>query len=140
MTPEHANQTGTAEPEFWQSVDRWMDSPKFRDDMQNEFPDDAAEWIDPVSRRQFLTLMGASVALAGAIGCNPSLKPASQRKVLPYVVQPTEILPNVPLFFATAMPQASLSRATKAGRSSARGIRITRAASAASNSRRSRPR
>jgi len=106
MPPERASQSGTAEPEFWQSVDQWMDTPQFREQMQNEFPDDAAEWIDPVSRRQFLTLMGASVALAGAIGCNPSLKPASQRKVLPYTVQPTEITPNVPLFFATAMPQA----------------------------------
>ena len=28
--------------------------------MQDEFPEDAAEWLDPVSRRQFLTLMGAS--------------------------------------------------------------------------------
>ena len=106
MPPEHASATGSAEPEFWQSVDQWMDTPQFRDMLQNEFPEDAAEWVDPVSRRQFLTLMGASVALAGAVGCNPSLKPASQRDVVPYVVQPDQIIPNVPLFFATAMPQA----------------------------------
>ncbi len=106
MPTEHASTTGTAEPEFWQSVDQWMDTPQFREMVQNEFPDDAAEWVDPISRRQFLTLMGASVALAGAVGCNPSLKPASQRKVVPYVVQPDQIVPGVPLFFATAMPQA----------------------------------
>ena len=107
MPTEHASTTGTAEPEFWQSVDQWMDTPQFREMLQNEFPDDAAEWVDPVSRRQFLTLMGASVALAGAAGCNPSFKPASQRKIVPYVVQPDQILPGVPLFFATAMPQAN---------------------------------
>ena len=93
-------------PEFWQSVDQWMDSAKFRELMQNEFPEDADEWIDPISRRQVLQLMGASVALAGAVGCNPSLRPASQQKVVPYVVQPDQILPGVPLFFATAIPQA----------------------------------
>ena len=106
MPPEHASTTAVAEPEFWQSVDQWMDTPQFREMVQNEFPEDAAEWVDPVSRRQFLTLMGASVALAGAAGCNPSLKPASQRKAIPYVHQPDQILPGVPLFFATAMPQA----------------------------------
>ena len=107
MAPEHASSTATAEPEFWQSVDQWMDTPQFREMVQNEFPEDAAEWVDPVSRRQFLTLMGASVALAGAVGCNPSFKPASQRKVVPYVVQPDQITPGVPLFFSTAMPQAN---------------------------------
>ena len=66
MPPEHASTTAVAEPEFWQSVDQWMDTPQFREMVQNEFPEDAAEWVDPVSRRQFLTLMGASVALAGA--------------------------------------------------------------------------
>ena len=106
MAPEHASTTVAAEPEFWQSVDQWMDTPQFREMVQNEFPEDAAEWVDPVSRRQFLTLMGASVALAGAVGCNPSFKPASQRKAIPYVHQPDQILPGVPLFFATAMPQA----------------------------------
>jgi molybdopterin-containing oxidoreductase family iron-sulfur binding subunit len=69
--------------------------------MENEFPEDAAEWTDPVSRRRFLGLMGASIALAGA-GCN--LRPAPERKILPYTTQPDEITPGVPLFFASAAP------------------------------------
>jgi len=93
------------DPEYFQSVDAWMNTTEFSDLMKNEFPDDAAEWLDPVSRRQFLTVMGASVALAGAIGCNPSLKPASAKKVVPYVRQPDQMLPGVPLFFATAFAQ-----------------------------------
>ena len=92
---------------YWQTVDEWMDSAQFTTLMQNEFPEDAAEWLDPVSRRQFLSVMGASVALAGAVGCNPSLKPAPARKVVPYVKQPDQLLPGVPLFFATAYPQQS---------------------------------
>ena len=95
----------TAEPEYWQSIDQWMGSPKFETMIQDEFPEDASEWLDPVSRRRFLTMAGASVALAGAVGCNPSFKPASQKKIVPYVNQPDQIIPGVPLFFATAMPQ-----------------------------------
>ena len=54
-----------------------------------------------MNRRQFLTLMGASLALAGLSGC--SVRPAPSRTVVPYVRQPEEIVPGRPLFFATAM-------------------------------------
>jgi molybdopterin-containing oxidoreductase family iron-sulfur binding subunit len=94
----------TTAPDQWQSIDQWMDTPAFRRMVQDEFPEDAATWLDPVSRRTALGLMGASVALA--TGCNPSLKPASARKVVPYVKQPAGLLPGIPLFFATAMAQA----------------------------------
>ena len=103
--PPELDSAGRPEPEMWQSVEEWMDSDRFRDLMRDEFPEDAAEWLDPISRRKFLTLMGASAALAGA-GCNPSVRPASPRTVVPYVQQPEQVVAGVPLFFATAMPQA----------------------------------
>jgi MoCo/4Fe-4S cofactor protein with predicted Tat translocation signal len=84
------------------NLNGFLDSPEFQAALQNEFPEDAAEWADPVSRRRFLGLMGASIALAGATGCN--LRPAPERKILPYTTQPDEITPGVPLFFATAAP------------------------------------
>jgi len=68
----------------------------------DEFPEGASEFTDEVSRRRFLSVMGASLALAGATGCN--LRPASQRKIVPYTTQPDEITLGVPLFFATAAP------------------------------------
>jgi MoCo/4Fe-4S cofactor protein with predicted Tat translocation signal len=104
--PPELDSTGRSDPEMWQSIEQWMDSDRFREMMRDEFPEDAAEWLDPISRRKFMTLMGASFALAGAAGCNPSVRPASPRRVVPYVRQPEQVLPNVPLFFATAMPQA----------------------------------
>ncbi|MCS7271302.1 MAG: hypothetical protein NZ703_09470, partial [Gemmataceae bacterium] len=67
---------------------------------RDEFPAGAMEWTDEVSRRHFLTVMGASLALAGATGCN--IRPAPARKIVPYTIQPAEITPGVPLFFATA--------------------------------------
>ena len=90
-------------PEMFTSLDEWMDTDAFRTMMEREFPDDARDWTDPVSRRQFLALSGATVALAGAVGCNPSLKPASPRQLVPYVEQPAEIVPGIPLHFATAI-------------------------------------
>ena len=55
----------------------------------------------PLSRRQFLTLMGASLALAGLSGC--SVQPAPSGELVPYVHPPEEVVPGKPLFFATAM-------------------------------------
>jgi molybdopterin-containing oxidoreductase family iron-sulfur binding subunit len=54
---------------------------------------------DPVSRRQFFQLMGASLALAGLGACTN--RPAET--IVPYVRPPEELVPGKPLFFATAM-------------------------------------
>ena len=37
--------------------------------LHREFPKGASEWLDSVSRRGFLKLMGASMALAGMTAC-----------------------------------------------------------------------
>lgn len=95
----------TAKPDTMASIEAWTNSPQFRDMMRDEFPEDAGEWLDPVSRRAFLSLSAAGIALAAGTGCNPSFKAASQRKVVPYVKQPEGVRPGIPLFFATAMPQ-----------------------------------
>ena len=69
--------------------------------MQREFPEQAVVWPDSLSRRQFLTLMGASLALAGVSGC--AVRPAPPGELVPYVQPPEETVPGRPLFFATAM-------------------------------------
>jgi Fe-S-cluster-containing dehydrogenase component len=55
------------------------------------------------NRRQFMSLVGASVAMAGAAGCNMR-QPNEQ--IIPYVRKPGPIEPGKPLFYATAMPLA----------------------------------
>jgi molybdopterin-containing oxidoreductase family iron-sulfur binding subunit len=66
--------------------------------MHREFPKGASEWVDAVSRRGFLKLMGASLAMAGMTACTKQpLEP-----IVPYVRQPEEVIPGRPLFFATA--------------------------------------
>jgi len=54
----------TTGPEFWRSLEELAGSAEFREMMRREFPKGASEWLDTVSRRGFLKLMGASLAMA----------------------------------------------------------------------------
>ncbi len=54
---------------------------------------------DELTRRTFLKALGASLALAGLDGC--TRLPAE--KILPYVNQPPELTPGIPLHYATSM-------------------------------------
>ncbi|HEX5445637.1 MAG TPA: TAT-variant-translocated molybdopterin oxidoreductase, partial [Pirellulales bacterium] len=86
---------------FWRSLEELGETEAFQDLMRREFPDQASVWPNAVSRREFLTLMSASLALAGISGC--SVKPAPSTDLVPYVKPPEEVVPGRPLFFATAM-------------------------------------
>src|SRR3712207_4294683 len=66
--------------------------------LHRAFPDGVTEWSDPVTRRQFLTLMGASLALAGGAGCSP----APPEPIAPSVHPPEKTEPGRPLNGATA--------------------------------------
>ena len=60
--------------------------------------------LGDVNRREFLSLMAASLALAGVEGCTPAA--TLPEKIVPYVQAPEDVLPGRPLHFATAMPFA----------------------------------
>ena len=51
--------------EYWRSLEALAETPEFKEFLHREFPQNASEWLDPVGRRGFLKLMGASLALAG---------------------------------------------------------------------------
>src|SRR5580704_15316969 len=88
-----------AGPEYWRSLEELAGSPAFQEALHREFPKDASEWVDSVSRRGFLKVMGASMALAGMTGCvRLPLEP-----IVPYVRQPEDVIPGRPQFYATAM-------------------------------------
>ena len=89
-------------PRFWRTLEEHADQEAFGELLEREFPRGASEWIDPVSRRSFMKLAGASMALAGLAGCTK--QPLEQ--ILPYVRQPAELVPGKPIYFATAMPLA----------------------------------
>ncbi|OGC95759.1 MAG: hypothetical protein A2W25_09010 [candidate division Zixibacteria bacterium RBG_16_53_22] len=88
--------------EYWKSLDHPAETPEFQEFLHREFPQGASELNelnDPVSRRSFLSLMGASIAMAGLAGCRRPVE-----KIIPYVVAPEEIIPGVPNYYATTMP------------------------------------
>ncbi len=84
--------------EYWRSLEEFSGTDEFREFVEREYPQHAEEWDDPVERRTFLKLMGASLALAGLSGC--VYQPPET--IVPYVTQPEEFVPGKPLFFATA--------------------------------------
>src|SRR4029453_13789262 len=84
---------------YWKSLEELAQTPGFQDFLHREFPENASEWIDPTGRRDFLRVMGASMALAGLTAC--TRQPAE--KIVPYVKPPEEVVPGRPLFFATAV-------------------------------------
>ena len=88
--------------EYWRSLESLSETPEFKEFLHREFPQNASEWLDPVGRRNFLKLMGASLALAGVSAC--TRQPTEE--LVPYVRQPEELVPGKPLFYATAMPMA----------------------------------
>jgi molybdopterin-containing oxidoreductase family iron-sulfur binding subunit len=90
-----AEKTG---PEYWRSLEELAGSQDFQEALHREFPKGASEWVDSVSRRGFLKVMGASLGLAGMTGCvRLPLEP-----IVPYVRQPENVIPGRPMYYATA--------------------------------------
>jgi MoCo/4Fe-4S cofactor protein with predicted Tat translocation signal len=91
--------------EYWRSLEELAQTDDFQWFLENEFPRQASGWASAVDRRQFLQLMGASLALAGLSACTRQ----PTEKIVPYVRQPEQIVPGQPLFFATALPLGGIA-------------------------------
>jgi molybdopterin-containing oxidoreductase family iron-sulfur binding subunit len=89
--------------EYWRSLEDLATAPEFKDLLEREFPHQAIGWSDDEDssqgRRNFLKLMGASLALAGLGACTKQ----PTEYIMPYTQQPENLIPGRPLFFATAM-------------------------------------
>ncbi|HEY5895426.1 MAG TPA: TAT-variant-translocated molybdopterin oxidoreductase [Chthoniobacterales bacterium] len=87
---------------YWRSVEELADTPKFREWLTREFPAGAAELeMDGLSRRSFVQLMGASLALAGMgfAGCRrPEIHFAALSKSVEWSI------PGKALYYTSAMP------------------------------------
>jgi MoCo/4Fe-4S cofactor protein with predicted Tat translocation signal len=110
-------------PAFWRSLEELSQDARFLDMVHREFPRQASEWIgdktsngvspalagwmdEGTSRRNFLKLSTASLALAGLTACTRQ----PLERIVPYVKQPEEIVPGRPLFFATAVANAGFAQ------------------------------
>jgi len=95
-----ANLERMGKKRLWQSLEELSDTKLYRDFTENEFP---ASYKDSegINRRDVLKLMAASAAMAGLSACTK----LPQEKIVPYVRPPEEIIPGVPLFYATSIPE-----------------------------------
>ncbi len=84
---------------YWRSLEELAESEEFKTFLHREFPENASELTNPLTRRKFLSLMSASIAFAGLAGCR---KPVE--KIVPYVNAPENVIPGVPKHYATTMP------------------------------------
>jgi MoCo/4Fe-4S cofactor protein with predicted Tat translocation signal len=97
-----AKLAGKSGKRYWKHLDELADTPEFAELVREEFPRQAGggEWVDAVSRRGFLKVMGASFALAGLAGCTKQ----PDEPIYPYVKQPEDLVLGNPMYFATAHP------------------------------------
>src|SRR6266513_5934524 len=72
----------------------------------DEFASGASGWPDDISRREFLRLAGATLALAGFNSCTKQ----PLERIVPYVEQPEIVIPGKPLRFATATQYGSFAQ------------------------------
>ncbi|MCE7973531.1 MAG: 4Fe-4S dicluster domain-containing protein [Leptolyngbya sp. PLA1] len=99
----------------WRSPEDLADNGEFRDWLEREFPSGMGELVTREaidlseagsakggeSRREFLKIMSASLALAGAATIPGCRRP--DHKILPYSkVVPEDVVPGRPLFYATS--------------------------------------
>ena len=89
-------------PQYWRSLEELAQTDGFFEMVHREFPRQASVWPEGASRRDFMKLMTASMALAGLSACvKQPIEP-----IVPYVRQPEPIVLGIPLYFASAMPFA----------------------------------
>src|SRR6185503_19390778 len=76
----------------------------FAEFIRREYPSQVHKLADPPERREFLKLMGASLALAG-VGAGCTRQP--KETIRPYAKSPESTIPGKPQYFATSMPWPS---------------------------------
>jgi molybdopterin-containing oxidoreductase family iron-sulfur binding subunit len=82
----------------WRSLEQRVGDPRAREFLEREFPEAASEPPEGITRRTMLTLLGASLSMAGLTACRRPVE-----KIVPYVSAPEEIIPGIPQRFATTL-------------------------------------
>lgn len=90
-------------PKVWRSLEELASTPEFVEALEREFPQGASEWHGgEMSRRNFLQLMGASMALAG-VGLTGCRRP--EAFLVPFTQGVEWTIPGKFLYYATSMPR-----------------------------------
>lgn len=85
---------------YWRSLEQWRNDPEFQALVEKEFKSSPLQSSDGEggwARREFLKLMGASIALS-SFGC--VRRPA--QKIIPYAKKPYDVVHGIPNFYASS--------------------------------------
>src|SRR5271154_1843955 len=85
-------------PKYWRSLEQLAETPEFRQWVEKEFPSGASEFVDPVSRRNFVKIMSASFLLAG-LGSTGCRGPVEDN--FPFLKMPGKYTHGGPPYFST---------------------------------------
>ncbi len=88
---------------YWLGLEELSNTHDFQEFLSEEFPRQSVAYENSVDRRDFLKLLGASLALAGLTSCVRPVRP--NETIVPYVKAPEEMIPGRPLYFASAITQ-----------------------------------
>ncbi len=80
------------------------DSPEFNDAIDRDFGSATDHHEDGFSRRRWLQLMGASLALGGLSGCR-----YQEEKIAPFAFRPQNRIPGVPVKFASLIEMGGVA-------------------------------
>lgn len=83
---------------YWRSLEELQDTDDFRNQLENEFPSGIDAPVDGITRRRFLQVMSASIALTTLAGCKWPTE-----EILPFAERPEGMTPGTPMKFATTM-------------------------------------
>jgi molybdopterin-containing oxidoreductase family iron-sulfur binding subunit len=84
---------------YWRSLEQLNGGPAYGEIAGREFPEGASEIPEGITRRDMLMLLGASLSMAGLAGCRRPVE-----AIVPYVAAPEQVIPGVPMHYATTMP------------------------------------
>ncbi|HET6343411.1 MAG TPA: TAT-variant-translocated molybdopterin oxidoreductase, partial [Myxococcota bacterium] len=106
---------------YWRSLAELADEPEFREKLEREFPSAPLVMGETgsFSRRRFMQLMGASMALASGSACR-----WEKENILPFTRRPAGHIPGVPKHYATAMELAGHATGLKVTSFDGRPIKI----------------
>jgi molybdopterin-containing oxidoreductase family iron-sulfur binding subunit len=107
---------------YWRSLGELDQTPEFEEFLAREFPDNQEQLVDPLSRRRFMQLMGASMAFAGVAG--PGCHRYEEEKVVPLTRRPAGYTPGESRYFMTSMELAGHAQPLMVASRDGRPIKI----------------
>ena len=110
---------------YWRSLDELAETSEFQGYLHREFKDVNVDAPGSVSRRRFMQLMGASLALSSASGCileGPGMW--AKEKILPHTRRPAGLVPGQTKSYATLFNLGGFSQGLSVTSYEGRPIKI----------------